>query len=872
MGRNNNQNGNNTDNSELSTTQQNVTDSSDTQNGILNKLKKLMIGKYKIGLVLLVLITLGIIALLCIHLCGGKDDAKKVYRFNKDYILRTDSQKYNVFAGDTVPVLNNCQLLLNGDTICIPNDILEDIVIDEGTVERAPCSIIANEKGTGRLYTYSANADKQNKRMISKKDSVVFKAIDGEIFEISQDKDTINNRPMFILGDHLLWPKYGTSEPKDTVLLTGHEAVIPSKFVLFENTLIVRFEKTDSINSIKILKEYGNDIIRKIKTFGKDVKIPISEKDSIEKRYRIFAKGHVSSLIEPTKAELIEIPSSPTKKDSNWLLWVVSIIAIIEFGVIAAVATKNFLKKRNGKKGIGDNGTIDSDETTKEEKEGLSERKKEFKEYNMPKEENKDSGISSTMNELEKEEVTHGKKPESDEEKIAWINRLIDSQKYENEEFVKQIKRKKKNSDEAEFKKMVLLDFDKSYSKWIQLVNNENNVEFAPDDTTFPQEDEIIKLKNDTNAEEANLGLIEQRPQKLKNEDDTKTKESFENLQKALDEKEKENQDLKDLNNKAEEKIREKELMAKKEIEDVKKQAQEKINEANRRAEEAEQESKKTEERVTTKFKNQITKLEKDIEEKSNSIQDLSSDLSDTRKTLEITVRELKIANETIVAKDNALDRFNKTITDIAPAKEYADKLEKLLKIGEEVEKAATALGQNKNIDDYLVNKYIARYRSTLSTIDMRMLTTDVLNTVKAQFVYKSQMLSTFDQKDKKAFHESMKLYFYDTYLKKYVDALIVLNETMVGMQYLADGATANDVKPFENYRNEINDILKSLEIEVLSVRIMESCADNLMLIVIPKSLDFECPKNSICQIDNCIVYLKGASKPNEKIQVIVKK
>ena len=118
-------------------------------------------------------------------------------------------------------------------------------------------------------------------------------------------------------------------------------------------------------------------------------------------------------------------------------------------------------------------------------------------------------------------------------------------------------------------------------------------------------------------------------------------------------------------------------------------------------------------------------------------------------------------------------------------------------------------------------------------------------------------MLSTFDQKDKKAFHESMKLYFYDTYLKKYVDALIVLNETMVGMQYLADGATANDVKPFENYRNEINDILKSLEVEVLSVRIMESCADNLMLTVIPKSLDFECAKNSICQIDNCIVYLK---------------
>ena len=239
---------------------------------------------------------------------------------------------------------------------------------------------------------------------------------------------------------------------------------------------------------------------------------------------------------------------------------------------------------------------------------------------------------------------------------------------------------------------------------------------------------------------------------------------------------------------------------------------------------------------------------------------------------MKTTSEELRVANDTIVAKEKALDRFNKTITDIAPAKEYADSLEQLLQIGEKVEKAAIALGQNKDIDDYLINKYITRYRAALSVIDMQMFTTDVLNATKAQFVYKGQMLATFDQKDKKSFYESMKLYFYDTYIKKYVDALVVLNETMVGMQYLADGATAKDVKAFETYRKEIDAILKAIEIDVISVKIMDSCTDNLSLTVIPKVLDFDCPKNSICQIDNCIVYLKGASKPNEKIQVIVKK
>lgn len=852
MGKTNKQNRNTIKNSGAGTVQQNATNPSDTHNENQNKPRKLWTGKYGIALVALVLITLGFVAWLCIFLCGGKEDAKEVRRFKKDYILRTDSQKYNVFAGDTVSVLNGCQLLLNGDTICISDN---DDILTEENFKRKSCNI-KNENGTGRLYTYSTNVDRKNKRMMSKKDSVEFKAVDGEIFEISKDKDTVNNRPLLVLGDYVLWPKYRTSEPKDTVSLTdNNKAVIPLKFVLFEDMLIVRFEKQDSVNSVKILKEYGDDIISEVKTFGKDVEIPITEKDSIEKRYRIFAKDHVSCLIKPTKAELIELSSSLTKKDGNWLLWIISIIAIIESGVIVTIAIRKFLKKRKGKKEMGNNGTIDSDETTKEietleeqikeKEEFISKRKEELKKYNTPKEENKNLETPSTMNELEKE---YGKKPESEEEKIALVNRLIESEKYKEEEFIKQLKYEKENMEKYAFEKSVLEKFDESYDLWFKLVNNENNAELETDDNPSLQEDGVKKLKEEIEAEEINIKNFKKKLLALKGS--IKTEEDIEKLRKKLEEKE---QKLKEITDRAT-------------------KAEEKIKEANKRAENAEQKSRETEERIKKEFERTIKNLEENIEEKIKESGDLIKNLSETRGELEKTTKELEIAKETIDAKDKALERFNKTITDIAPAKDYADKLEKLLRIGNDVEKTATALGQNKNIDDYLVNKYIARYRSALSSIDMQMFITDVLNVVKAQFVYKSQMLSTFDQKDKKAFHESMKLYFYDTYLKKYVDALIVLNETMVGMQYLADGATANDVKPFENYRNEINDILKSLEIEVLSVRIMESCADNLMLTVIPKSLDFECAKNSICQIDNCIVYLKGASKPNEKIQIIVKK
>ena len=683
MGRGKKQNRNTTKNSGAGIVQQNVTNPSDTHNENQNKLRKLWTGKYRIGLVISVLIVLGSIVWLCIHLCGGKEDAKEVRRFKEDYILRTDSQKYNVFAGDSVSVLNGCQLLLKGDTICISDN---DDILTEENFKRDSCRIIPNKNGTERLFTYSTKVDRTNKRMMSKNDSVEFKAVDGEIFEISQDKDTVNNRPLLVLGDHVLRPNYKVSEPKDTVLLKGHDAVKPSKFVLFENMLIVRFEKHDSVNSVKILKEYGDDIISEVKTFGEDVEIPITEKDSIEKRYRIFAKGHVSCLIEPTNAELIELSSSLTKKDGNWLLSIISIIAIIEFGVIVTIAIRKFLKKRKGKKEISDNGTIDSDETTeeikmlenqiKEKEEFISKRKEELEKYNTPKEENKNLETPSTMNELEKE---YGKRPESEEEKIAFVNRLIDSETYEEEEFVKQLEYERKKIEEYVFRKSVLDKFDELYCNWIKLVNNKNNAELETDDNPSLQEDGVKNLKEEIEAEEINIKNLKEKLLALKGS--IKTEEDIEKLRKKLEEKE---QKLKEITDRAT-------------------KAEEKIKEANKRAEKAERESRKIEERIKNEFEETIKNLEKDIENEIKKSGDLTKKLSETRGELEKTTGELRTANDTIVAKNKALERFNKTITDIAPAKDYADKLEKLLKIGNDVEKTATALGQNKNIDDYLV-------------------------------------------------------------------------------------------------------------------------------------------------------------------------
>lgn len=859
--------------------------------------KKITLRKDYLGLALLILVTLGIIALLYLQPWNASE-GKKTMRYNNDYVLCYNFSKYNVHAGDSVNIINDNLILLGGDTVCIPDDL--DVFTDD-EIESKQVEIIENENGAARIYEYTSNMAANNKQLLDiSNDSVPLKAVEGEMFEISKEKDVDHDRPLLVLGTHVIWPNYGTTEPKDTLRLDGHEPIVPSIFKIFGDTLVVKFERTQSIYNVGIYPEYGNKLIANVGTDGKESKVYIGDIES-SSIYRLCTKNRISCLIQPTEAEIIEISNHvPNDKSQFYLLMIISIIAFVEFIIISVATTMYFVKRRrnnsmpkyiinenNNKKQDVESQQIIELKAQIEEKERILAEKRDVL-INMivanDQDKTREQNISSDIDDSEKSLTVYGKRPEIDDDKLAWIEILLNSSKYKDEEFVKQISFNKKRMDESVFRRIALSCFDELYSQWINLLKSRNEmIEVANIDDSEQNNDAKDLLEKEIQAEEANLEQLRQQLGGLNAVDEIKSKDNVEKLEAQLKEKTKENQALKNFREKAEKKIEEAKSQAENKIKQAtinaeiqikaaQEKAQSEIARAEARAEKAEEESKKTEERVTKKYEGTIATMEKDIQDKLDKIQTLSKELSTTRATLKTISEELRVANDTIFTKEKALDRFNKTIADIAPAKEYADSLEQLLLIGEKVEKAAIELGQNKDVDDYLINKYIARYRASLSVIDMQMFTTDVLNATKAQFVYKGQMLATFDQKDKKTFYESMKLYFYDTYIKKYVDALVVLNETMVGMQYLAEGATAKDVKPFETYRKEIDAILKAIEIDVIYVKIMDSCADNLSLTVIPKDLDFDCPKNSICQIDNCIVYLKGASKPNEKIQVIVKK
>ena len=383
------------------------------------------------------------------------------------------------------------------------------------------------------------------------------------------------------------------------------------------------------------------------------------------------------------------------------------------------------------------------------------------------------------------------------------------------------------------------------------------------DDHADDHAKELEELKNLVSSLESEISSLESKNENLICEL-ASCEEKFARFRQSV------NDEIKRAKEKAksecEERVRKAEDKARKDIDE----ANERTRKAKERAEEAERRAREIREEVTNQFKAEIQNLKEDLKNKQNTINKTIQALNQTNGQLKAKEQECINLYRDLQNKIEALSVYSERIKDVQPAGAYAKTVLKLLQIGHNVEKTADKLLE-KSIDDYLLTKYITRYQKALHQLDMDQFATDVLNIANVQFVYKQQPLAKYDQYDVKKFRESMKLFFFESYLGKYIDALMVFNETMAGLHHLVDGLTESDVKVFEQYRKELNSVFKELEIEVHSVKIFDSITDNVDLSVKMRPLDFDCPSGTICQIDSCLVYLSGGNKPSDKIHVIVK-
>ncbi|MDE7386938.1 MAG: hypothetical protein K2N28_07340 [Muribaculaceae bacterium] len=293
--------------------------------------------------------------------------------------------------------------------------------------------------------------------------------------------------------------------------------------------------------------------------------------------------------------------------------------------------------------------------------------------------------------------------------------------------------------------------------------------------------------------------------------------------------------------------------------------AEKKAADANKRADgiKAELNDKFNKER--DQFKNRINAL--DVE-KTNLTRDLtttSRNLAEEKNAHGITKHRV----EQLTAETMA---FKEKITGVSDARNYCSHIVRLIELARKIEDTAAKTLESGLSDPYFVYKALALFNAKTSTLDMAAFYTDVEMIAKTGFVIKGTPMGTYSEvSNPRDFEEKTKIYFFTTYLKTYIDALVVLNESLSGLQYLVDDIKPSLVRDFNEYRGALNRTLDGLGIKVLTVKVWDSVGVNIDLLATEIDAGYE-KHGAILEIENCKVSLIGGKEDERRIHVKIQK
>ena len=301
-----------------------------------------------------------------------------------------------------------------------------------------------------------------------------------------------------------------------------------------------------------------------------------------------------------------------------------------------------------------------------------------------------------------------------------------------------------------------------------------------------------------------------------------------------------------------------------------KKEADALIAKAEQRVAAAEEKSRTIREELTVKFEKQIGDLNTSIDKLKETLATTRGTLKETQSALNAETQAHNQAKRKIENLTGAIARFDDKLADAAFAQPYCRNIENLLNISKKIQESANE-AQNADVEDpYFICKAVARFWAQLDKIDLSAFYTDVDMVLGTGFVPKGTPLATYDASLPEAELETLvKNYFFASYLKQYVNALVVFNESMAGLTHLLPDMPAELVRPFEDYRLQLQQAVAALGINVLSVKIFDFVHNNTDLLATPVDGGYDSP-GAILDIENCLVSLSGAPKDGERIRVKV--
>lgn len=391
--------------------------------------------------------------------------------------------------------------------------------------------------------------------------------------------------------------------------------------------------------------------------------------------------------------------------------------------------------------------------------------------------------------------------------------------------------------------------------------------------TTVPDFSEVSKdVKNYIDRLHKQIEDIE----KEKNQKILEIQNKYNSLDLSLEQEQKAKENLEkrlqSANNKLEDEKQNREAIITQKVQKAEEAAKKKIEAANERAARAEEKSKTIKDELNAKFDVERRTAKEKEDQLKSKLSATQSLLDEANKTLQSTKNTLKQTEQMVENLTAETESFHKHLSGAIDSIPYCENIVRLVDLANRIQEAAGKLLQSDMEDKYFVYKPLALYFAKMSSINMQNFYTDVEMVAKTGFVIKGSLLASYDTKLSKDDITNMtRIYFFTNYLKTYVNALVVLNESLAGLNYLAEDAKISEIRIFAKFRQEIEEITRTLGINVLTVKLYDSVGVNTDLLATEVDAGVE-KHGAILEIENCKVSLINGAPDNERIRVKIQK
>lgn len=261
-----------------------------------------------------------------------------------------------------------------------------------------------------------------------------------------------------------------------------------------------------------------------------------------------------------------------------------------------------------------------------------------------------------------------------------------------------------------------------------------------------------------------------------------------------------------------------------------------------------------------------INDLKKDLDCTKGELNKTQKVLSDTQSNLKETEVNLSKSLATIDRLEDAQKQYSEKISFVPYAEKYSASIKKLFEIEVNINEEVKRLAKKNISDPYYLYKATHRFKDRLSDVDMGKFMVEVEMAARKQMTFTGNGIALLASLSGAEQMKQVRVYFVLNYLSKYIGALQIYIESLIGLPQLIDDLSKSDVEVFKNIRLQLQNLYTELEVKVICPQLFEPIGNNMDLRV--EFIDAGYESGDILEIMNCLVFSIDDSIPSDKIFV----